>query len=278
MVDTDRCGLILEPQPAEVQDRDGTCVVLRLSRRSFPFIVKAFADSGYAGEAPTQATSITIEIVKKPPDQADFAVHSRRWVVERFFAWTSCNRWLWKDPQVTPTPARVPPFMPLPSCSSSAAWDDTHGYGTDFNPANLNTLITKSRRMLESTVSRKIKIRLICGLCCPALVDLMQLETTALNMSIHIRRYIVIYGDRVHASRRQHMVEMGLGTTDVAGMPRPGMHDPLQFRRRDLRLGAVHSERLGRAGVQQALGISYPSVRQKQPQGDRDRHLALVER
>ena len=52
MVDTDGRGLILEPQPADVQDRDGACVVLRLSRRSFPFIVKAFADSGYAGEAP----------------------------------------------------------------------------------------------------------------------------------------------------------------------------------------------------------------------------------
>src|ERR671910_3770404 len=56
LVDTDGRGLILEPQPADVQDRDGACVVLRLSRRAFPFIVKAFADSGYAGEAPTQAT------------------------------------------------------------------------------------------------------------------------------------------------------------------------------------------------------------------------------
>ena len=46
MVDTDGRGLILEPQPANVQDRDGACVVLRLSRRSFPFIAKAFADMG----------------------------------------------------------------------------------------------------------------------------------------------------------------------------------------------------------------------------------------
>jgi hypothetical protein len=64
-----------------VQDRDGAPVVLRLSRRAFPFIVKAFADSGYAGEVPVQATSITIEIVRKPPDQVGFAVHPRRWVV-----------------------------------------------------------------------------------------------------------------------------------------------------------------------------------------------------
>src|SRR5215218_3432391 len=81
MVDTDGRGLVLEPQPADVQDRDGAVAVLRLSRRAFPFIVKAFADSGYAGETPAQATSISIEIVRKPPDQVGFAVHPRRWVV-----------------------------------------------------------------------------------------------------------------------------------------------------------------------------------------------------
>jgi transposase len=107
MVDTDGRGLVLEPQPADVQDRDGAPIMLRLSRRSFPFIVKVFADSGYAGEAPTQATSITIEIVRKPPDQVGFAVHPRRWVVERFFAWISRNRRLWKDPEATLTSARA---------------------------------------------------------------------------------------------------------------------------------------------------------------------------
>jgi transposase len=107
MVDTDGRGLILEPQPADVQDRDGAPVVLRLSRRSFPFIVKAFADSAYAGETPATATSISIEIVRKPPDQVGFAVHPRRWVVERFFAWISRNRRLWKDPEATLTSARA---------------------------------------------------------------------------------------------------------------------------------------------------------------------------
>jgi putative transposase len=41
---------------------------------------------GFAGERPANATSITIEIVRRPPDQIGFAVHPRRWVVERFFA------------------------------------------------------------------------------------------------------------------------------------------------------------------------------------------------
>ena len=49
-------------------------LVLRLSRRSFPFITKAFADMGFAGDGPANAASITIEIVRKPPDQVGFAV------------------------------------------------------------------------------------------------------------------------------------------------------------------------------------------------------------
>lgn len=107
MVDTDGRALILEPQPADIQDRDGAPVVLRLSRRSFPFIAKAFADMGFAGDGPANATSITIEIVRKPPDQVGFAVHPRRWVVERFFAWISRNRRLWRDPDATLASARA---------------------------------------------------------------------------------------------------------------------------------------------------------------------------
>ena len=107
MVDTDGRGLVLEPQPADVQDRDGAPIVLRLSRRSFPFVTKAFADSGYAGDRPATATSVTVEIVKKPPDQVGFAVHPRRWVVERFFAWISRNRRLWKDPEATLASAKA---------------------------------------------------------------------------------------------------------------------------------------------------------------------------
>src|SRR5215210_6124646 len=107
MVDTDGRGLILEPQPADVQDRDGAVAVLRLSRRAFPFVAKAFADAGYAGDRPATATIITVEIVRKPPDQIGFAVHPRRWVVERFFSWISRNRRLWKDPEATLASARA---------------------------------------------------------------------------------------------------------------------------------------------------------------------------
>ena len=61
MVDTGGRGLILDPQPANIQDRDGAPPVLRLSRQSFPFITKVFADLGFAGERPDTATSIMIE-------------------------------------------------------------------------------------------------------------------------------------------------------------------------------------------------------------------------
>ena len=107
LVDTDGRALVLQPQPATIQDRDGAVPVLRLSRRSFPFISKAFADAGYSGDRPARATSITIDIVRKPKDQVGFAVHPRRWVVERFFAWISRNRRLWKDPEATLASARA---------------------------------------------------------------------------------------------------------------------------------------------------------------------------
>ena len=107
MADTDGRGLILEPQPADVQGRDGGAMILRLSRRVFPFTTKAFADSGYAGARPAAATSIDVEIVRKPPGQIGFAVHPRRWVVERFLAWISRNRRLWKDPEAIIESARA---------------------------------------------------------------------------------------------------------------------------------------------------------------------------
>ena len=97
LVDTDGRGLVLEPHPASIQDRDGGGPLLRISRRIFPFIQRVFADSGYAGEKVTTATLIAVEIVRKNPDQVGFAVNPRRWVVERFFAWIGRNRRLAKD-------------------------------------------------------------------------------------------------------------------------------------------------------------------------------------
>ena len=60
--------------------------LLKASRRSFPFVERAFADSAYAAERVAEASWIAIEMVRKPADQVGFAVHPRRWVVERCFA------------------------------------------------------------------------------------------------------------------------------------------------------------------------------------------------
>ena len=107
LVDTDGRGLVLEPHPASIQDRDGGGSLLRASRRIFPFIQRVFADSGYAGEKVAKATLIAVEIVRKNPGQVGFAVNPRRWVVERFFAWIGRNRRLAKDFEATIDSARA---------------------------------------------------------------------------------------------------------------------------------------------------------------------------
>ena len=107
LVDTDGRGLVFEPHPARIQDRDGGGPLLRVSRRVFPFVRRIFADGGYAGEKVTTATSIAVEIVRKNPDQIGFAVNPRRWVVQRFFAWIGRNRRLAKDLEATIDSARA---------------------------------------------------------------------------------------------------------------------------------------------------------------------------
>ena len=97
MVDTDGRALVIHAHPADVQDRDGAVPLLKASRKSFPFVECAFADSAYGAQRVKDATSIAIEIVTKIADQVGFQVLPRRWVVERFFAWINRNRRLAKD-------------------------------------------------------------------------------------------------------------------------------------------------------------------------------------
>ena len=114
-------GVASSWSPSRPTSRTGTAPprVLRLSRRYVPFIAKAFADSEAMPESngPRAPPSIAIEIVRKPSDQVGFAVHPRRWVVERFFAWISRNRRLWKEPPKPLSPPTEPSSTQPPSCS-----------------------------------------------------------------------------------------------------------------------------------------------------------------
>jgi hypothetical protein len=75
-------------------------LLLKASRGLHPFIERAFAEAGYAAKRVATATLIAIEIVRKQAGQVGFAVHPRRWVVERTFAWRR-NRRLAHDFEAT---------------------------------------------------------------------------------------------------------------------------------------------------------------------------------
>jgi transposase len=59
-----------------------------------------FADQGFAGRPVDWAAvtlRTTVEIVRKPAEQRGFAVHPKRWVVERSLAWLIAHRRLARD-------------------------------------------------------------------------------------------------------------------------------------------------------------------------------------
>jgi len=86
---------------ADIQDRDGATGVIAHACESFPSLAHIFADGGYAGDklqtALHEIDGPTIEIVKRPAGVTGFVVITRRWVVERTFAWLGRCRRLAKD-------------------------------------------------------------------------------------------------------------------------------------------------------------------------------------
>jgi transposase len=84
---------------ASWQDRDGGKTALLGTYLTSP-IRHDFADQGFAGRFVDWAGATlktTVEIVRKPADQVGFAVHPRRWVVERTLAWLTAHRRLARD-------------------------------------------------------------------------------------------------------------------------------------------------------------------------------------
>ena len=94
---TDTLGLlvVVVVLAASWQDRDGAKSTLLAAYAATP-IRHVFADQSFAGKLVDWAKTLlhtTVEIVRKPADQVGFAVHPRRWVVERTLAWlTACRR------------------------------------------------------------------------------------------------------------------------------------------------------------------------------------------
>jgi transposase len=94
---TDTAGLLITVavMAASWQDRDGAKAALLSAYLTTP-VRHVFADQGFAGRLVDWARDtlkVTLEIVRKPADQHGFAVHPRRWVVERTLAWlTACRR------------------------------------------------------------------------------------------------------------------------------------------------------------------------------------------
>ena len=98
---TDTAGLLITVAvlAASWQDRDGGKTALLGAYLTTP-VRHVFADQGFAGRfVDWAATTLrtTVEIVRKPADQRGFAVHPRRWVVERTLAWLTAHRRLARD-------------------------------------------------------------------------------------------------------------------------------------------------------------------------------------
>jgi putative transposase len=81
-----------------IQDRDGTKLVLFKVKGKMPRLVKIFADAGYAGKLIQYVLlwfGWILEIVKRT--DKGFKILPFRWIVERTFGWFNNYRGLSKD-------------------------------------------------------------------------------------------------------------------------------------------------------------------------------------
>ena len=103
VVDTEGNLLTVVTQPANVQDYQGARAVLsKLSQQAWPRLKTIWADAIYKGDkglAPWVKQTFGWDLVvrQRDPDAKGFQPDSKRWPVERTFAWEGRNRRLSKD-------------------------------------------------------------------------------------------------------------------------------------------------------------------------------------
>ena len=105
VVDTEGLLLAVLVLAANVSDRDGALLLLRLYAEQYPDLQLLWGDQHYGGElsAETEAAyGITVTVVSKPQGQVGFVPLPKRWLVERFFGWLTHARRLVRDYERNP--------------------------------------------------------------------------------------------------------------------------------------------------------------------------------
>ena len=117
LVDTDGRGLVLEPHPASIQDRDGGGPLLRASRRFFPFIERVFAEADMpASRSPPPPDRV--EIVRKNARSGRLRRSCRGAGSSSGSSPGSAAIEGWQRTSRPPSTPRAPSSTPLPSCCS----------------------------------------------------------------------------------------------------------------------------------------------------------------
>jgi transposase len=87
---------------ADIQDRDGDALLMATLFDRYPYLVKLFADGGYArpkfqGAVKKPTARLKVEIVKRCDQAKGFVVLPTRWIVKQNLAWLGRCRKLAKD-------------------------------------------------------------------------------------------------------------------------------------------------------------------------------------
>ena len=105
VTDTEGRLLLAAVSRASLHDSHGGVALLRVSRRLWPFLARCYVDRAYTGKRVATATSVALTVVGAPKGQKGFAVHPRRWVIERTIGWLGRCRRLARDHEATPASA-----------------------------------------------------------------------------------------------------------------------------------------------------------------------------